>query len=164
MLSSASARARESGRAEVADYLDLRSSNDLIRRAGVKWIFDTMLELAAEANRSRLSVTIDRIDPHSFEHAGANIVGSRLEFRHGVRCLTVEAGWTRTPTDGFIRGGGLAIARLRHFGIPAAGTTLSLIKGGEVAEWRPIDGERVGGIVEMHHLGRHIDLLTDFQP
>lgn len=161
MLASASTRARESGRGDIADYLDLRYSNDLIRQAGVKWIFDTMIELASEANRLHRPITIERVDPHAFAHAGANIVGSRLELRHGVRCLTVEAGWTRVPGDGFIRRGGLAIARLRHFGIPGAGVTLSLIKGGELAEWRPIDEERIGGAVEMHHLGRHVALLTD---
>ena len=51
-------------------------------------------------------------NPHNFRLRGANLVGSLLRVRQGVRCLTVEAGWTRTPNDGFMRGGALAIARI----------------------------------------------------
>lgn len=161
MLVSARERARNSGRGGVADYLDLKTSNDLIRRAGIKWIFDTMIDLASEANRRSRSVTIDRVDPHAFIYGGANLVGSRLEFRHGVRCLSVEAGWTRTPSDGFIRGGGLAIARLGHFGISNAGAVLALAPGGEVAQWRLVTDDGLGDAVETAHLGQHIALLVD---
>jgi len=46
----------------------------------------------------------------------------------GVRTLYVEAGWPRTPRDGFVRGGGLACANIRHMGIKAASEELLLTK------------------------------------
>ncbi|HEX8423078.1 MAG TPA: hypothetical protein VF634_06690, partial [Pyrinomonadaceae bacterium] len=39
-----------------------------------------------------------------------------LTLTAGVRVLTIEAGWPRTPRDGIVRGGGLASARISHFG------------------------------------------------
>ena len=45
-----------------------------------------------------------------------NVRGRSLTLTAGVRVLTVEAGWPRTPRDGIVRGGGLATARISHFG------------------------------------------------
>ena len=43
MLDEAAFNASESGRHDVVDYLRLRATNDAIRRAGVKWLFDTVV-------------------------------------------------------------------------------------------------------------------------
>jgi len=126
MLDDAMAAARDSGRHHVADYLDLKARNDALRNAGVRWLFESLIGIAGEATRQHAAITIDREDPHNFPHRGANIAGSRLIFRLGVRCLTVEAGWTRTPGDGFMRGGALAIARISHFGIAKMNAELHL--------------------------------------
>lgn len=126
MLEEATAAARSSGRHDVADYLDLRVRNDVLRRAGVRWLFDGLIGVAGEAIRTFATVEIERLEPHNFPHRGANIAGSLLKFRHGVRCLTIEAGWTRTPADGFMRGGALAIAKITHFGMPKMNTELHL--------------------------------------
>ena len=56
------------------------------------------------------------------------MVGHLLTLTNGVRTLYVEAGWPRTPRDGFVRGGGLACASIRHLGIRAANQELLLIK------------------------------------
>jgi hypothetical protein len=135
MLGDAAAKARIQGRHDVAEYLSLKAANDAIRATGVKWLFDTFLEIAGEANRRNPSITIERIEPYNFSHHGANLVGSQLRLLLGVRCLTLEAGWTRTPSDGFMRGGSLAVARIRHFGIPKANTELMLIKGDKAPLW-----------------------------
>ena len=37
-LSEAEQRARLAGRKDVAEYLSLKNSNDLIRKAGVEWL------------------------------------------------------------------------------------------------------------------------------
>lgn len=116
MLGEAMVAARASGRHDIADYLDLKARNDAIRQAGVRWLFEVFIGIAGEATREFATITIEREDPHNFAHRGANIVGRLLQFRFGVRCLTVEAGWTRTPSDGFMRGGALAIAKITHFG------------------------------------------------
>jgi len=134
-LAEAAENARVSGRHDVADYLALKAANDTIRRAAVGWLFDTAVQIAAEANRKFSGIAIEREDPHKFSIRGANLVGSMLRVRHGVRCMTIEAGWTRTPADGFMRGGALAIARIVHFGMPKANIDLSLVKREDAPVW-----------------------------
>ena len=126
MLSQALANAKASGRHDVADYLTLKATNDAIRRASTAWLFDTAVELASEANRNNASISIEREDQHNFAFRGSNMVGSLLRVRRGVRCLTIEAGWTRTPTDGFMRGGALAFARITHLGMAKQNAELVL--------------------------------------
>jgi hypothetical protein len=162
MWSSMIARARENaltaGRHDVADYLDLKAANDLVRKTGVDWLFATLMELAA-ANGSQAAVEMERTEPHSFQFRGANIVGVSLGLRYGLRRLTVEAGWTRTPTDGFMRGGGLAFARFRHFGIPQANLDAALFHTRDTPVWRAIREEEVGAEVRSEHLERHMEIL-----
>lgn len=126
MLEEAMLAARASGRHDVADYLDLKARNDALRHAGIRWLFEMLIGIAGEATRQFAAITIDREEPHNFNHRGANIAGSLITFRLGVRCLTVEAGWTRTPSDGFMRGGALAIAKMSHFGIARMNAELHL--------------------------------------
>lgn len=162
MLDEAADNARAQGRHDVAEYLSLKAANDTIRAAGVKWLFDSMLEIAAEANRGNTSISIERIEPFSFAHHGANIVGSQLRLLMGVRCLTVDAGWTRTPGDGFMRGGSLAIARIRHFGIPKANSELKLIKGDTAPLWADtgLSGNDTG--ITTEDLRRHFTVFLGF--
>ena len=44
------------------------------------------------------------------------MVGSALVLHRGVRALTIECGWPRTPRDGVVRGNGLACANIKHLG------------------------------------------------
>jgi hypothetical protein len=135
MLENAIAGAESSGRRDVADYLNLKAANDRVRQAGVQWLFDSFLELAGEANRANSAITMEREHPHNFTFKGANLVGSLLRIRHGVRCLTIEAGWTRTPADGFMRDGALAVARITHFGMAKSNADLILARPGETPKW-----------------------------
>lgn len=161
MLAEAAEKARSSGRGDVAEYLTLKSSNDAVRRMSVNWLFDTLIGEASAANRGNLSITIERTDPHSFAYRGANLVGSAVNFRHGVRCLTVEAGWTRTPADGFMRGGGLAFARLRHFGLPKSNVELVLTRSNEKPVWRVLVEDAVAEEFEANRLLLHLKLLIE---
>lgn len=156
MLDDAEKRARESGRHDVADYLSLKARNDAMRQASVGWIFDTLIEIAGEANRNRAAITIEREDPHNFADRGANMAGSLLRLRQGVRCLTVEAGWTRTPADGFMRGGALAFARITHFGMPKHSAELQLILAAGSPEWKTTDPVAP---VDSAVLREHIEVL-----
>lgn len=160
MLSQALENARASGRHDVVDYLSLKATNDAIRQASVKWLFDTLTEIAGDANRSNLAITIERNEPHNFSHRGANIVGSLVRLRHGVRCLTVEAGWTRTPTDGFMRGGALACAKISHLGMPKANAEIALTLSGETPVWHLILDEKAVGIFRSESLRGHFEVLT----
>lgn len=160
MLADAAEKAKSSGRGDVAEYLSLKASNDAVRRLSVNWLFETLIATASSANRANLSVSVERSEPHSFNYRGANLVGTAVTFRYGVRCLTVEAGWTRTPADGFMRGGGLALARFRHFGLPKANAEVVLTRTGEIPVWKLLLDEGVTLEFESTTAAEHIKLLT----
>ncbi|MEO6050245.1 MAG: hypothetical protein ABIP78_02800 [Pyrinomonadaceae bacterium] len=135
MLDEAAVRAGDSDRTHVAEYLRLKATNDAIRTAGVGWLFDTLIEIASRASRDHNTITIEREDPHSFYRGSSNMVGSLLEVRQGVRCLSVEAGWVRTPSDGIMQKGALAYARIRHFGMPKAAAEFRLVHAETLPSW-----------------------------
>jgi hypothetical protein len=139
MLEKAIASSEISGSGDVAEYLRLKATNDAIRRRSVQWLFDSVIEIAAETDPNFARFTMERVEPHNFPFRGANMAGSLLRVRLGVRCLTVEAGWTRTPSDGFMRGGALAHARITHFGIPKENSDLLLIRENDLPEWYEAD-------------------------
>lgn len=126
-LAEAEARARAQGRTDVADYLALRNSNDLIRRIAGDWLLTMFTTVAGEANRAGAAIQISTEDSHRFKVGNASMVGSLLSLGSGVRKVLVEIGWPRTPRDGFIRGGGLACGNIRHVGIKPANEELRLI-------------------------------------
>ena len=127
-VAEAEERARGAGRADVADYLSLRASNDAARSLGVQWLVETFQQAAGEANRAGASLTTALEDAHRFLVGHATMVGRRLTLRAGVRSVTVEAGWPRAPRDGVVRGAGLAHARVSHFGDRGAGEELLLVR------------------------------------
>lgn len=161
MLAEAGENARASGRHSVAEYLALKATNDQIRERSVRWLFDSIIEIAASANRRNPTIEIEREDPHNFTFRGANLVGSLIRIRQGVRCLTLKAGWTRSPGDGFMRGGALAFARIGHFGITKANADLWLISTGELPQWLVVRDEIPGETVDSAALQRHFGIFLD---
>lgn len=161
LLAGAMEKAKAAGRPDIEEYLSLRAGNDALRNAGVEWLTQTMTQIAEEAaRRSSSSFTVDQKTAHSFPHRGANMSGPRLQVRFGVRCLTLEAGWTRTPGDGFMRGGVLAAARISHFGMNQYNTELVLKSSGDQVRWHIWRGERLGGVFTAAHLMAHFALFT----
>lgn len=160
MLAESAASARAAGRHAVADYLALKATNDQIREVGARWLFDSLVELAGAANRQSSAITIEREDPHSFRVQGANLVGTLLRLRHGLRCLTLEAGWTRTPSDGFMRGGALAAARITHFGRREFNVDLALRQTDELPRWFTLHDDGQSSAFETNDLQRHFELLS----
>jgi hypothetical protein len=157
-LSEAERRARLAGRKDVAEYLTLKNSNDLLRTAGLDWLISGFTALAAEANRAGASIQMSKQDGHRFQTGTSTMVGQLLTLTNGVRTLFVEAGWPRTPRDGFVRGGGLACANIRHLGIKAANEALLLMKSHTGAPaWK---SERYPSVLEAD-LRRHINILLD---
>jgi hypothetical protein len=126
-LADAEAQARALGRTDIAEYLALRSSNDLIRRIAGDWLFTMFSTAAGEANRAGAGIQISTDSTHRFKLGNASMVGTSLSLGSGVRLLVVELGWPRTPRDGFIRGGGLACGNIRHVGIKPANEELRLV-------------------------------------
>lgn len=159
MLASAIANAEASGRRDVADYLSLKAANDTIRQAGVKWLMDSAIELATDASRQKPSIVIETESPYTFAFKGANLVGSLLRVRQGVRCLTIEAGWTRTPNDGFMRGGALAFARITHFGMAKAGADLMLARPGDAPHWFAMPGDETRVQIDSSNIRDHFQIF-----
>lgn len=143
----------------MADYLSLRATNDEIRSAGVSALFEALTTIVNEEAKSGRQITATFVETHNFTYQNANISGSRIEFRIGIRCLTVEAGWTRTPTDGFMRGGALAIARFHHFGIKKANVELFLVRRNTGVVWMLVDEGVAVSIFAYEQLKGHIDIL-----
>lgn len=125
-ITEAERRARQSGRGDVLEYLRLRANNDEARRVGISWLFQIFEQHAGMLVRAGAGVQLAQDVAHRFQSGGATMVGQRIVFKLGVRTLTVEAGFPRTPQDGFVRGGGLAAARLTHFGRASLDTDLLL--------------------------------------
>jgi hypothetical protein len=160
VLSDARERARAAGRKDIEDYLDLKRQNDLLRRTATEWLVNTCLSLAGEANRRGAAIQIETAAEHRFMLGHATMVGNKLTLRCGVRALSVESGWPRTPRDGFIRGGGLARANLRHFGRKRFDVELLLARSSAgTPQWLLMQksGEQI--LLTENHLRDHISIL-----
>ena len=155
MLSKAAAKAIDSGQRDIADYLRLKAANDEIRTIGVGWLLETIIQIAGQGVREHAVITIEREEPHNFALGSSNIVGSLIHVRHGVRSLTVEAGWTRSPRDGIMRGGALAFALITHFGLPKMGAELRLVHGETLPNWL----DDTDNIIDSDELRRHFDVF-----
>jgi len=161
-LSEAEQRARSAGRKDVAEYLSLKNSNDLLRQAGVDWLLAGFTSLAAEANRNGASIQLAKQEGHRFRTGNSTMVGHLLTFTYGIRTLYVEAGWPRTPRDGFVRGGGLASANICHLGIRTANEELLLAKSNTGAPaWKSLS--RQHNSLHESDMRRHLNILLDQQ-
>ncbi len=159
-LSEAEHRARLAGRKDVTEYLSLRNSNDLLRKAGVDWLVSEFTNQAGEANRLGASIQLLNKEGHRFPMGTSTMVGHLLTLTFGVRTLYVEAGWPRVPRDGFVRGGGLACANIRHLGIRAAGQGLLLTKTSNGSPvWKADSTKRPR--LSVSDIRRHIAVLLD---
>ena len=148
-LAAAHERARTSGRNDVADYILLRAANDSSRAESVAWLVVTFTAIAGEANRAGASVGLARTEAHRFRVGNSTMVGTRVVLSSGVRQLTLEAGWPRAPRDGIVRGGGLACARVTHFGDAAAGEEFLLTPSDADAPPRWLVLETTGARAEL---------------
>ena len=160
-VAAAEQRARAEGRGDVAEYWALRAANDLARSIGCDWLFATFHAHAGAANRAGASISIAQTDAHRFRVGHSTMVGRKLVLRVGVRELVVEAGWPRAPQDGIVRGGGLACARVTHFGDRARNAALLLVQSSSGApQWVVVD-EDTGARAPVHeeHVRGHVAKL-----
>ena len=170
-LAEAEAQARAAGRKDISEYLALRTSNDLLRKTGSDWLLNIFTIAAGEANRAGGAIQISTDNQHRFKVDHAGMVGRRLSLENGVRVLTVEVCWPRTPRDGFIRGGGLACGNIKHRGIKLATDELRLVlSAGGTPTWMVESKETslersATGTRELHELHeadvkKHVALLV----
>jgi len=164
-LAEAEQRARNTGRSDISTYLALRTSNDLLRKTGRDWLRSMFTSVAAQANRAGGGIQTSSEDGHRFKVGHATMVGSRLSLTSGVRVLSVEVGWPRTPSDGFIRGGGLACANIKHLGLKSANQELRLlVDPSGVPRWK-VQADSAGPR-ELHEasIREHIAILLNEPP
>lgn len=155
MFAEAEQKALTAGRGLVADYLRLRATNDAIRSSAIAWLIDTLIEIASPAIGTPEGVVVEREDAHRFTWGTSSMAGSRLNVRRGMRCLNAETGWARTPADGIMRGGSMAVARLSHFGLPQYTTILRLMREADLPVWINDDDNAV----DSGELIRHFEIL-----
>ncbi len=160
-LNEAATRSKPGDESGVGDYLALRSTNDFLRSTSVQWLFEAVAEMASEANRSNANLTFEKKNPHEFKIGHSNLVGWLVRFRQGVRCLSVEAGWTRTPSDGFMRGGALAVGRVTHFGMTKQNVELNLLKIENAPVWFAVDRDGKRSEFHSNHLQKHFRIFLD---
>jgi len=157
-LAEAEQKARLAGRQDIAEYLSLRNSNDLLRKAGIDWLVTSFVNLAGDANRTGANIQSSTTDGHRFRIGNSTMVGRLVTLNSGVRTVAVEAGWPRVPRDGFVRGGGLAAANIRHVGIKSASEQLLLSKSSNGApQWTSV----TKSLREFHEsdIRRHLTIL-----
>ncbi|HVQ39060.1 MAG TPA: hypothetical protein VMS31_16095 [Pyrinomonadaceae bacterium] len=161
-LAEAERRARTAGRSDIATYLALRTSNDLLRKTGRDWLHGMFNSLAAQANRAGAGIQISTEEGHRFKIGNSTMVGSRLTLANGVRTLFVEVGWPRTPSDGFIRGGGLACANVKHLGIKSADEQLRLVVDpGGLPRWKSQSDHAQHHEIHEANLRHHLAVLLN---
>ena len=142
-----------------AEFIAVKAANDALRETSVRWLLDTMRQAAEHANLKGAGITIESADAHRFAIDKMQLGGALLRFRQGIRCLTVEAGWTRTPADGFMRGNALAVARLTHFGIAKANAELHLLKFEDRPQWFTVTNIGLRVSFEITDLIKHFQIF-----
>lgn len=147
--------AKATNRYEVADYLSLKASNDAIRTESTKWLFDTIVEIVFALNKHGAQIKLTEKDKHNFEFGHSNLRGQLLKLQQGLRCLEIEAGWTRTPSDGFMRGGALACAKFSHFGFSKRNEELVLLKYEDKPQWFSVADENHRISFNVRSLRKH---------
>lgn len=160
-LSGAIEKVRDSGRGDLADFLELKAANDDIRRVEVEKLFKLLIDQALSAENAEKNILVERESPHTFEHRNAKMTGILLRLSRGVRCFTVEAGWTKRPGDGFMRFGALVFARLTHFGMPEKNDELVLKPNDGNVLWHIVQQGSVAASFEADQIGRHIEILLN---
>lgn len=152
-------KAKQNGRFEIAEYLSLKASNDAIRTESTKWLFDTVLDIVFAFNRHGANIKIEQKEKHRFNFGKSSLSGQLLKIRKGVRCIDFEAGWTRTPSDGFMRGGAFACAKITHFGFSKMNEDLVLLKFDDKPQWFSIVDERNRATFNVKSLKKHFEVF-----
>jgi len=159
-LAQAQERARAAGRRDISDYLSLRRRNDLLRQTATDWLMNVFVVLAGDANRAGAGIQIEQQDEHRFQRGNATMVGKRITLRRGVRALTIECGWPRTPRHGIVRGNGLAGANIKHFGQSKMNDELLLTRSKTGSpRWFVVKDDTHSNLTESD-LRRHFAFLT----
>lgn len=158
-LDRAISHAKESGRFELADYFKLKAGNDRIRENARKWIFETIEEIVFKFNDHGASIKLEHLYKKNIKYGYSSLTGNRLELKQGLRCLTVEVGWTQSIDDGVMRSGALAFGRLSHFGFRKEKEEIELHRFERHPQWFKVDKDMIRRPFTVASLKRHFEVL-----
>ena len=153
--------ARSSGQGGLADYLALKVANDAVRQAETDKLFQMFIDAALTSENIEKNISVERESPHSFVHRNATMKGTLLRLTRGVRCLTIETGWARTPSDGFMRLSALVFARITHLGMPEKNEELILKANDDGGSWLAVKLGEPGDPFGEGDVHRHLEIFLD---
>src|SRR2546427_7787481 len=87
-LAEAKRRAHAAGRADIADYLNLRARNDLLRRTGTEWLVSSLTKLAGGAKRPGAGIPIEEQDAPRFSVGSSTMGGTPRTAHNSVGGVT----------------------------------------------------------------------------
>jgi hypothetical protein len=151
------ARGNVSAEGVFQDYLSVRGANNEIRNDAAEWLFESFVAFSNRLSSDGFQISVERNTDTRFAFHWATLSGSSIIVSNGLRKLSCEVGSIKAPGDGIIKGGGIAIARLSHFGIPEKDQILRLLVGEEKARW-VVDGNRPRDF-DAYDLVRHFKIL-----
>jgi hypothetical protein len=152
------ARGTVSAEGVFQDYLAVRGANNDIRNNAAEWLFETVLQFSEKLNANGFEIITERNAESQFVFHWATLTGPSMFFSNGIRRLSCEVGSIKAPGHGIIKGGGIAIARLSHFGIPEKDQILRLVAGEETARW-VVDGVKTRPF-DAYDIARHLRILV----
>lgn len=131
MLEKAKERAQREENLTLLEYFELKSANEKLRLEASKALLEMFFYAARSKSLEGFNLKFNTKSGHQFEMRQARLTGFCLDISFGIRKLTIEIGWTRTPKDGFMRQGALAYSRISHFGRPEHNKELLLLNRNE---------------------------------
>src|SRR2546428_5371771 len=96
-LAEAKRRAHAAGRADIAEYLNLRARNDLLRRTGTEWLVSSLTKLAGGAKCRGAGVQIEQPGAPRLFAGSTTMGGTRVAPRPSVRARKLENRGPRAP-------------------------------------------------------------------
>ena len=156
-------QSRAAGAVRSSKYSSLTGEKaGRLRTTACDWLLTTFRTVAGEMNRSGAPLQIQSDDNYQFTIANAAMVGQLLKLENGIRQLLVEVGWPRIPGHGFIRGGGIALGRLRHVGIKSASEQIRLVTSPDGSpRWLVEDKREPDAEIHEANIRHHIEVLLD---
>src|SRR2546428_1152807 len=99
-LAEAKRRAHAAGRADIADYLNLRARNDLLRRTGTEWLVSSLTKLAGAAKRPGAGNQIEQAGGPRLRGGATTIGGTHLDPDQSAPAVTGVNRTARPPPAG----------------------------------------------------------------
>ena len=158
-LDTAIRSSKDSNRFELADYFDLKVTNDKVREEAKKWLFDSVNDIVHAFNGHGAKILTEHLYKKQIKYFYSSLTGERLELRQGLRCMTLEVGWTRSIDDGVMRAGSLAFGRISHFGFRKEMEEIELHRFEGNPQWFAIGEDMMRTPFSVASLKKHFKVL-----